>query len=92
MYDNALEKAYELWEQIKNASKLSITGSLGKPIQRCNCLFGKSHGWQSMSVVPFEVEMNLDVRVPIQFSTAQVIGQITKIIEKYQADKSKGNL
>src|SRR6202142_1603509 len=29
--------------------------------------------------------MNLDVRVPIQFSTAQVFEQIQKIITKYQA-------
>ena len=33
--------------------------------------------------------MNLDVRVPIQFSTAQVFEQITKIITKYQAANPK---
>ena len=33
--------------------------------------------------------MNLDVRVPIQFSTAQVFEQIEKIIAKYQAANPK---
>jgi LysW-gamma-L-lysine carboxypeptidase len=33
--------------------------------------------------------MNLDVRVPIQFSTAQVFEQIEKIITKYQAANPK---
>ena len=33
--------------------------------------------------------MNLDVRVPIQFSTAQVFEQIQKIIAKYQAANPK---
>jgi len=33
--------------------------------------------------------MNLDVRVPIQFSTAQVFEQIEKIIAKYKTDNPK---
>jgi len=33
--------------------------------------------------------MNLDVRVPIQFTTAQVFEQIEKIIAKYQAANPK---
>ena len=47
-------------------------------------------GGRATSVVPFEVEMNLDVRVPIQFSTAQVFEQIEKIIAKYQTANPKG--
>ena len=46
-------------------------------------------GGRATSVVPFEVEMNLDVRVPIQFSTAQVFEQIKKIIAKYQTANPK---
>jgi LysW-gamma-L-lysine carboxypeptidase len=46
-------------------------------------------GGRATSVVPFDVEMNLDVRVPIQFSTAQVFEQIEKIITKYQAANPK---
>jgi LysW-gamma-L-lysine carboxypeptidase len=46
-------------------------------------------GGRATSVVPFEAEANLDVRVPIQFSTAQVFDQITKIITKYQAANPK---
>jgi acetylornithine deacetylase/succinyl-diaminopimelate desuccinylase-like protein len=46
-------------------------------------------GGRATSVVPFEAEMNLDVRVPIQFSTSQVFEQIQKIITKYQTANPK---
>jgi LysW-gamma-L-lysine carboxypeptidase len=46
-------------------------------------------GGRATSVVPFEAEMNLDVRVPIQFSTSQVFEQLQKIITKYQAANPK---
>ena len=46
-------------------------------------------GGRATSVVPFEAEMNLDVRVPIQFSTAQVSDQIEKIIAKYRTANPK---
>jgi LysW-gamma-L-lysine carboxypeptidase len=49
----------------------------------------KVAGGRATSVVPFEVEMNLDVRVPIQFTTAQVFEQIEKMIAKYQAANPK---
>jgi [amino group carrier protein]-lysine/ornithine hydrolase len=49
----------------------------------------KITGGRATSVVPFEAEMNIDIRVPIQFTTAQVFEQIQKIIAKYQASNPK---
>ncbi|MGA3112727.1 MAG: M20/M25/M40 family metallo-hydrolase [Candidatus Bathyarchaeia archaeon] len=49
----------------------------------------KVAGGRAMSVVPFEAEMNIDVRVPIQFSTSQIFEQIEKILAKYQAANPK---
>ena len=36
------------------------------------------------SVIPFKAEMNLDVRVPIQYTTMQVYEKMMKIIANYQ--------
>jgi LysW-gamma-L-lysine carboxypeptidase len=84
LYDNALEKAYELWEQIKNASSYPSLDPSASPYNAVTACLVKVVGGRATSVVPFEAEMNVDVRVPIQFSTFQVYGQIEKIITKYQ--------
>jgi [amino group carrier protein]-lysine/ornithine hydrolase len=89
MFDNALEKAYELWEQIKNASSYPSLDPSASPYNAVTACLVKVVGGRATSVVPFEVEMNLDVRVPIQFSTAQVYEQIGKIITKYHAANPK---
>jgi len=89
LYDNALEKAYEIWEQIKNASSYPSLDPSESPFKAVTACLVKVAGGRAMSVVPFEAEMNLDVRVPIQFTTAQVFEQIEKIIAKYQAANPK---
>ena len=89
LYDNALEKAYELWEQIKNASSYPSLDPSASPYNAVTACLVKVVGGRATSVVPFEAEMNLDVRVPIQFSTVQVFGQLEKVITKYQAGNLK---
>jgi LysW-gamma-L-lysine carboxypeptidase len=84
-----LEKAYELWEQIKNASSYPSLDPSASPYNAVTACLVKIVGGRATSVVPFEAEMNLDVRVSIQFSTSQVFEQIAKIIAKYQADNPK---
>ncbi len=92
LYDNSLEKSYELWQQIKNASSYPSLDPSASPYNAVTACLVKMIGGRATSVVPFEAEMNLDVRVPIQFSTAQVFEQITKIITKYQAANPKVNV
>jgi len=89
LYDNALEKAYELWGQIKNASPYPSLDPSESPFNAVTACLVKVMGGRATSVVPFEAEINLDVRVPIQFTTAQVFEQIEKIITKYQAANPK---
>jgi LysW-gamma-L-lysine carboxypeptidase len=89
LYDNSLEKAIELWKQIKNASSYPSLDPSASPYNAVTACLVKLVGGRATSVVPFEAEMNLDVRVPIQFSTDQVFEQIQKIMTKYQAANPK---
>ena len=89
LYENALEKAYEVWEQIKNASAYPSLNPSESPFNALTACLVKVSGGRATSVVPFEAEMNLDVRVPIQFTTGQVFEQIQKIIAKYQVANPK---
>jgi len=89
LYDNSLEKAIDLWEKIKNASSYPSLDPSASPYNAVTACLVKLIGGRATSVVPFEAEMNLDVRVPIQFSTDQVFEQIQKIITKYQAANPK---
>jgi [amino group carrier protein]-lysine/ornithine hydrolase len=89
MYENALEKTYEVWQQIRNASPYPSLDPSESPFNALTACLVKVTGGRATSVVPFEAEMNLDIRVPIQFTTAQVFEQIQKIIAKYQAANPK---
>ena len=84
LYENALEKAYEVWGQIKHASVYPSLDPSESPFNALTACLVKVTGGRATSVVPFEAEMNIDVRVPIQFTTGQVFEQIQKIIAKYQ--------
>ena len=46
-------------------------------------------GGRGNSVIPFEAEMNLDIRVPIQYTTTQVYDKMMKIIAAYQNSNPK---
>ena len=89
LYENALEKAYELWGQIKNAYPYPSPEPSESPFDAVTACLVKVTGGRATSVVPFEAEMNIDVRVPIQFSTAQVFAEIEELIAKYQAANPK---
>jgi LysW-gamma-L-lysine carboxypeptidase len=84
LYDNALEKAYGLWEKIRSACAFPSMDPQETPFTSITVCLVKMVGGQGDSVIPFEAEMNLDVRVPIQFTTAQVYDKMIKIIGNYQ--------
>jgi len=84
LYDNALEKAYELWEKIRSACAFPSMDPQETPFTSITVCLVKMVGGQGDSVIPFEAEMKLDVRVPIQFTTAQVYDKMIKIISNYQ--------
>ena len=87
LYENALEKAYELWGQIKNNfSPVEKQESTFSAVSTC---LTKIAGGQANSVIPFEAEMFLDVRVPPQFTTKQVYDDVRKVIERFKDSNPK---
>jgi LysW-gamma-L-lysine carboxypeptidase len=92
LYENALEKAYELWQQIKNSYPYPVLDkqeNSESPFNVVTACLTKVTGGRANSVIPFESEMYIDVRVPPQFTSAQVFEEMQKIITKYQASNPK---
>lgn len=92
LYDNALEKAYELWEKIKAACTFPSMEPQETPFTAITACLIRMVGGRGNSVIPFEAEINLDVRVPIQFSTNQVYEKMMKILANYQNANPKVTL
>jgi len=87
LYDNALEKAYELWGKIKNNfPPVEKQDSTFNAVSTC---LTKITGGQANSVIPFEAEIYLDVRVPPQFSTKQIYDEIKKVIDQFKESNPK---
>ncbi len=87
LYENALEKAYELWTQIKNS--YPPLEKAESPFNAITACLTKVSGGRATSVIPFESEMVIDIRVPPQFTTAQVIAQTREVIARYQEANPK---
>jgi LysW-gamma-L-lysine carboxypeptidase len=83
LYENALDKAYELWMQIKNSYTLNQKET---PFNSISVCLTKISGGQANSVIPFETEMYIDVRIPPQFTSGEVLGDTLKIIDKYKME------
>lgn len=86
LYENALEKSYELWQDIKNQFPLNLAES---PFNAVTACLTKVAGGHATSVIPFESEMHLDIRIPPQFTSTQVFEQIQKTINRYQETNPK---
>ena len=87
LYENAVEKAYELWEHIKNS--YPPVGNEESPFYATTACLTKISGGRANSVIPFESEMFIDIRIPPQFSTTQVFDQTQKVITQYQKENPK---
>jgi LysW-gamma-L-lysine carboxypeptidase len=49
----------------------------------------KLSGGKATSVIPFESEMHIDIRVPPQFTSTQVFNDTQKVIKQYEAANPK---
>ncbi|MGE5638030.1 MAG: M20/M25/M40 family metallo-hydrolase [Chloroflexota bacterium] len=87
LYENSLEKAYDLWMQIKNS--YPPIEKAESPFSAITACLTKISGGKATSVIPFETEMDIDIRVPIQFTTEQVIHDTQKVIAQYQEANPK---
>jgi len=81
LYENALDKAYELWMQIKSNYPLNQKET---PFNSISVCLTRISGGQANSVIPFESEMYIDIRIPPQFTSGQVLEDTLKIIDKYK--------
>ena len=82
LFENAIEKAYELWELIKNfhhpeenleSRFYSLTYCL---IRIC--------GGNSVNITPSNCEFIVNIRIPPQFTSAQVFDSIKKIVNTFK--------
>jgi LysW-gamma-L-lysine carboxypeptidase len=87
LYENALEKTYDLWIQIKNS--FPPVEKQESPFNAVSTCLTKITGGQGNSVIPFQAEMDIDVRIPPQFTSKQVFEEIKKVIEQYKIANPK---
>jgi LysW-gamma-L-lysine carboxypeptidase len=87
LYENALEKAFELWQQIKNS--YPPLDKRESPFLAITACLTKLSGGKATSVIPFESEMHIDIRVPPQFTSTQVFNDTQKVIKQYEAANPK---
>lgn len=87
LYENALEKAFELWHQIQNSFPPVETQK--SPFYAVTTCLTKMSGGAANSVIPFESEIHIDLRIPPHRTSAQVFNETRKVIEKYEAENPK---
>jgi LysW-gamma-L-lysine carboxypeptidase len=81
-YENALEKAFELWQQIKTA--YPPVEKQESPFCAVTACLVKLVGGRGNSKVPSQSEMRVDIRVPPQFTAAQVFQVFDNVIKQWQ--------
>jgi LysW-gamma-L-lysine carboxypeptidase len=90
LYENAIENAYEIWHKIKNTYSyrtLDQKKNTESPFNAVTACLTKVTGGRANSVIPFESEISIDIRIPPQCTSAQVFEATEKIIAEYQAAK-----
>jgi LysW-gamma-L-lysine carboxypeptidase len=82
LFDNAIEKAMEIWNQI---SQLHLPEErLGSRFYSITYCLTRIRGGSTSPVVPSKCDMNVELRLPPQLSSEQVLQKIEKEIEKYR--------
>jgi LysW-gamma-L-lysine carboxypeptidase len=81
-YENALEKAFDLWQQIKNA--YPPVEKQESPFCAVTACLVKLVGGRGNSKVPSRSEMRIDIRVPPQFTANQVFKVFSSVIKQWQ--------
>ncbi len=90
LYENALENAYEIWHKIKDAYSYPASSqkeNVESPFNAVTACLTKVTGGRANSVIPFESEIHVDIRIPPHYTSSQVIEATEKIIAEYQATK-----
>jgi len=90
LYENAIEKAFEIWQQIKGS--LPPLETQQTPFYAVTACLTKVSGGRANSVVPFESEIHIDLRIPPTFTATQVYKKTKKIIAQYEVDNPKAKI
>jgi LysW-gamma-L-lysine carboxypeptidase len=72
--------------QIKNAFPMNPNDS---PFNSVTACLTKMTGGLATSVIPFESEMHLDIRIPPQYTSTQLYGIIQRIVDDYKTANPK---
>jgi LysW-gamma-L-lysine carboxypeptidase len=86
-YENAVEKAFELWQHIRNA--YPPVDKQESPYHSVTACLIKLGGGKGNSKVPSECEMHIDIRIPPQLTSSQVFNVAENVIKQYQAANPK---
>jgi LysW-gamma-L-lysine carboxypeptidase len=89
-FENALEKAFELWQQIKSSFPTEKTPE--SPFYLVTACLTQVIGGFANSVIPFKSEMHIDFRIPPQKSSTEVLNEVLKVMEKYSTKNPKVKL
>lgn len=87
LYENALEKGFDIWQQIKDS--LPPVETQQSPFNAVTACLIKVSGGRANSVIPFESEIHVDLRVPPQLTATQVFNNAKNVIEQYGAENPK---
>ncbi len=87
LFDNAIEKAMELWRQIQ---KLHLREEKLKSrfYSTTSCLT-KINGGNSSSMIPSRCDIYVQLRIPPQFTPEQVFNVVKRKIKRYEATNPK---
>ena len=86
LYDNAVERCFEIWELIK---ALSMPGE--DPESRFNSLsknLRRLEGGGDCSVVPDRCEAHIEIRIPPAISVGELTEEVLSLVEDYKKENS----
>ncbi len=91
LFDNAIEKAFELWRQIQR---------LHLPEERIrthfysltSCLMGIESGNASSSIVPSKCHIHVQLRIPPQLTPQRVLTEVENRIQRFKATNPKASV
>jgi LysW-gamma-L-lysine carboxypeptidase len=87
LYENAIEKAFELWQQIKNS--YPPVEKQRSPYNAVTSSLIRIAGGKTGSTVPSECEMHIDIRVPPGTTSAKIYGDLNDVVKRFQEANPK---
>ncbi len=86
MSENAVERLLEVWQAIKALfAEKSVDGDRYRSITSC---LTKIRGGSSHNVTPGRCSITVDIRVPPNYTTAQVLNDVKGIVGRFERDLS----